>query len=190
MSRGGADDSDGAGAAGGDPLYRAQAQLLSRYNWSFGERLHALVTRAIAAPDARTPAMVAALLVQLNHIHDMDDLWLGRLIRGHVADPPPPDADPLDIAGWWARWRRAAAILDAHVAALDAALLADEVVFVTRAERVTVRCPHWAALTHLFNHQALHRGEVLRILRGHGVDFGNSDILPLIVTIDEVLPCA
>ncbi|MBA3668553.1 MAG: hypothetical protein H0W71_00540 [Sphingomonas sp.] len=53
--------------------------------------------------------------------------------------------------------------------------------FVSKADGVKVTCRWDHALVHLFNHQSLHRGEILRLLSDQVIAFGNSDLLPFIV---------
>ena len=40
--------------------------------------------------------------------------------------------------------------------------------------------PAWQALTHLFNHQAHHRGQVTTLLSQAGVDVGVTDLIALV----------
>lgn len=149
--------------------------LLARYNATFNRQLFGLLS-----PDAA--GVGHDLLVQMNHIFVMDRLWLDRLqgceddARLAVAMDAMPFAARDD---WWA----ARAPLDAAIADFVAAPppLDADIAFVTRADNVRVRCRVDDALTHLFNHQSLHRGEIVHILQRRGVDFGNSDLLPLIV---------
>jgi uncharacterized damage-inducible protein DinB len=131
-----------------------------------------------------------ALIEQLDHLLFMDHLWLARLGGGTTGAQPPALGRSQRV---WSRerWHAARRELDfaltEFIQALDEIDLERPIVFITQAEQVMVRCMTWAALTQQFNHQSLHRGEILRLLTISGVTFGNSDLLPLIV---ELIPPA
>lgn len=164
-------------------LFLRNADLLAAYNVQFNADLY----RALTLLD-RPPT---ALIEQLDHLLFMDHLWLARLGGGATGSRPPALGGSQRV---WSgeRWHAARRELDfaltEFVQALDEIDLERPIVFVTQAEQVMVRCMTWAALTQQFNHQSLHRGEILRLLAISGVTFGNSDLLPLIV--EQMPPAA
>ena len=153
-------------------------QLLSRYNALFNRQLHAVLA-------AQGGGLDDAVVVQLNHIYVMDRIWLDRLT---VADDCARFDAAMDaicfpqLEPWWTARRQLDREIELFVASATA--LEDEVEFVTRADNIRVRCRMDDALAHLFNHQSLHRGEILHILNRNMVPFGNADLLPLIVRAD------
>src|SRR3569623_2590951 len=154
----------------GGALFLRNAELLTTYNRAFNADLN----RALAALDH----LPAALAAQLEHLLVMDRLWLTRLGAAAGREQPPPIRDRQ---AWYAARRVVDTDIAQFVHDLGEQDLGHEIVFVTEAESMRERCASWAAMTHMFNHQSLHRGEILRLLTQAGVRFGNSDILPMIV---------
>jgi len=161
-------------------LFLRNADLLAAYNVQFNADLR----RALLSLDQ--PSI--ALIEQLDHLLFMDDVWLTRLGGGTLGSRARAFGSSQRAWSherWHATRRKLDADLTEFVHALDESDLERPIVFVTQAEQVMVRCTTWAALTQQFNHQSLHRGEILRLLANDGVTFGNSDLLPLIV---ELMP--
>ncbi len=180
-------EGDGAGLRG--------ARLQGRYNLWFNQRLaDTLIAGEARLTEQAGPAgLQAAVMRQLNHIHVMDWLWLGRFAEA-FADagrsppglqqlPPAPQAMDAalfgDVQAWAAPQRRLDARLQRFVDGLAADDLEMTVGFVTLAEGQPLRRPLWALLAHLFNHQSLHRGEVIGLMALVGLSMGATDILPL-----------
>lgn len=165
--------------SGPTDLYLSNAILLSDYNRYFNQ----VLDRLLEPPEV----VMAPVLTQLNHIYVMDHLWLGRLGLDHPAIEPPLSMDEArfhSFEAWRPARRRTDAILDSFVRSLTQARVYATIGFVTEAEGLRVTCSAWAALTHLFNHQSLHRGEILGLLSAQGIHFGNGDLLPLIIQAD------
>lgn len=147
----------------------------ARYNRKFNEDLRPFLTD-IAEPDRD------AIFVQLNHIYVMDRIWLSRFAGGGQPFPHTMDARLFgDVSGWWPVRSVADDEIEDIVTGLTPERARSSLFFATRGDNVRVECTFGAALVNLFNHQSLHRGEILQILSRAGVNFGNSDILPLIV---------
>lgn len=161
-------------------LFLRNIDLLARYNRDFNHRLHAVLGSAEFDR--------AALFGQMNHLLAMDAIWLSRL--GCASWAPPSmltrySTPAGNLHQWWDRRVELDAALTGYVALLEMPDLEEAIDFVTEADNAAVRCSRWAALTHVFNHQTLHRGEMVRLLNIDRVHFGNSDLLPHIV---EILP--
>lgn len=162
------------------PHFLRNAELLAAYNVTFNASLN----RSLASVDGLPPALAE----QLGHLLFMDRLWLARLCRetpdrGGCGSERAMQHAVRNRQGWYDERRALDAALTGFVHCLEEAELDAMIEFVTEAEQATVQCRTWAALTHLFNHQSLHRGEMLRLLASEGVVFGNSDLLPLIVDL-------
>lgn len=145
--------------------------MQARYNTWFNREL------ARAAAQSHPPE----LLIQLNHLHVMDCLWLHRFGVRNRALPPPRAMDEarfMDTRTWYRKQAVADRAIEDLVARATIADLRCNVAFTTMADARRVSCPLWALLAHLFNHQTLHRGEILCLLRMHGIGFGQSDLLP------------
>jgi uncharacterized damage-inducible protein DinB len=149
--------------------------ILARYNASFNQQLG----RILASRFERLPQ---PLVSQINHIFVMDRIWLDRLREveeDSLFDGAMDTVLFTDLAAWQAERLRLDRELSQFVRKEQN--LEEEIRFVTKADHVEIACRKDDALVHLFNHQSLHRGEILRILADHDVPFGNSDILPLII---------
>jgi uncharacterized damage-inducible protein DinB len=161
-------------------LFLQNLDLLARYNSAFNDRLHAVLRS--------TEFNRAALFGQINHLLAMDGIWLFRLgTASSMAQSALTrySAPVGTLDQWWDSRQQLDAGLTEFVHGLDRHDLDDTIEFVTEAENADVCCKRWAALTHLFNHQTLHRGEMIRLLNIDRIQFGNSDLLPHIV---ELLP--
>lgn len=124
------------------------------------------------------------LMEQLNHIHVMDCLWLHRLNVNHHLLPPPYTMDEhrfFSISEWYEVQSIVDQLLDHECSGWSSKRLAGKVEFLTMADGVWVASSRLDALFCMFNHQSLHRGEILSMLKRSGVEFGQSDLLPFAI---------
>ncbi len=163
------------------PIAPALFAMQARYNTWFNREL------ARATARLRPPG----LMVQLNHLHVMDCLWLHRFGVSDPALPPPRTMDEIRFADP-RRWHRAQSVADRTLETLVAGsgetALNANIEFTTMAEGECITRPLWSLLAHLFNHQSLHRGEILCLLRLHDVGFGQSDLLPFSPEVPQAAP--
>jgi len=155
--------------------------LLAEYNQWFNAKM-ADVARGFQS---------SQLMVQLNHIHVMDCLWLSRFGLYTPRLPPPAAMDDIrfkSVFRWYQRQREADTRLLHFVRQLSPDDLTTPIELVTKAEGEKMCRPLWALLTHLFNHQSLHRGELVCELAHGGVSFGQSDVLPFTPACDPATP--
>ena len=61
-------------------------------------------------------------------------------------------------------------------AALTEAWLAQPLTYTSKVDGKTRTLPHWVLVTHLFNHQTHHRGQVTTLLAQMQLDIGSTDI--------------
>jgi uncharacterized damage-inducible protein DinB len=177
---------DGMDAVG---PYRAFA----RYNRWMNERLYALC--ATLGDDERKHdrgAFFRSIHGTLNHLVLTDRAWLWRFTHDPgLAESRGADGQPIaltgrldqELYGDFDELRRERARTDAGieawVATLDAGRLAAPIAYsTTRGER----CEHplWWALTHFFNHQTHHRGQLTTLLCQLGHDPGVTDMIVLL----------
>jgi uncharacterized damage-inducible protein DinB len=178
-----------------DSAFSANYRFLAQYNRWFNLRLYAACDGlSDAARQQDSGAFFGSIHRTLNHLIVADQIWLRRFVdcgtaRG-IAWPVLTDAirmpahhplgQPLH-ADWPA--------LCAHREVLDTAIeawLADAPVDMagwTMAYANTQGTPRqhplWQALTHFFNHQTHHRGQVTTLLSQQGVDVGVTDLIAL-----------
>jgi len=171
-------------------------RLLARYNRWFNQRLYAACD--VLTDEARKREMGAffgSIHRTLNHLIVADQTWSRRFVQcgtDHACDFSAlaaalqlPDAHPLDrvLHEEWA-------ILKARRDNLDEALetwlaqapedMSDWTMRYANTKGVQREHPLWLALTHFFNHQTHHRGQVTTLLSQQGVDIGLTDLIALV----------
>lgn len=142
----------------------------SRYNrWANRRLYEACAALAPADYHAARPSFFGSLHNTLNHILVGDSIWLGRFIGR-----PTPQITALDqvLHADFASLRAAREAKDAEIIAFcdgldDAALDGSFSYTNTRGQSFTD--PLFPPLTHFFNHQTHHRGQVHGLLSHAGV---------------------
>jgi len=167
-------------------------RFLARYNRWFNERLYEACGRL---PDdqrkADRGAFFGSIHGTLNHLLWADRLWLRRFADQGVAFSSLEDGllalpeGAVHATLLYAEW----SALGAERTQLDAAIErwvqempADFPMRVLRYRNtrgVQREHPAWQALTHFFNHQTHHRGQVTTLLAQAGVDPGITDLIAL-----------
>lgn len=155
---------------------------MAAYNrWQNQQLLAAADALGEAARQLERGAFFGSIHATLNHILWADQVWLHRL-----ASTPSPRARTIpESLAQYADWdefvgaRRACdgALID-WASALDAAALQGELVVVVGrdAARRELRKPRWLFVTHMFNHQTHHRGQVHAMLTAAGAKLGATDL--------------
>jgi uncharacterized damage-inducible protein DinB len=110
----------------------------------------------------------------LNHILVADRIWLGRFTQQ-------PFTAKLDAELYsdFSELRAQRELLDRTIIDwahnLTTEWLETELNY-TNSSGVTRRCPHWLLVTHMFNHQTHHRGQLTTLLNQRGYDAGVTDL--------------
>jgi uncharacterized damage-inducible protein DinB len=152
-------------------------QTLARYNEWMNSRLYALCA---TLPDdelrADRGAFFGSVYATLNHIAYADLAFMARF-TGEPAVVPELNAD---LFGGFVALRAERDKLDARLIAWTATLtpewLADPLTYVSKVDGASRTRPRWLLVTHLFNHQAHHRGQVTTLLAQRGLDVGSTDL--------------
>ena len=113
----------------------------------------------------------------LNHLLLGDRIWLGRF-KGQSFTTSRLDQE-LYSDFQELRCERAATdqeIID-WVATLTDDKLAGAFEFSSLVNPQTRRCPLWVTVTHFFNHQTHHRGQLTTLLSQCGLDYGVTDFI-------------
>ncbi|MBK6358390.1 MAG: DinB family protein [Comamonadaceae bacterium] len=168
-------------------------RLLARYNTWFNARLFDACERLDdAARKLPRGAFFGSIHATLNHLLWGDAMWLGRFAaQGEASDALPTDLLALpagarhetELYADWAALRAHRERLDAAIEAWLAALPADfpqRTMRYSNTKGVHREHPMWQALTHFFNHQSHHRGQVTTLLMQAGVDVGVTDLIALV----------
>lgn len=169
--------------------YRLQAC----YNRWMNQRLYAACEALTETQrKADTGAFFKSIHHTLTHLVLADKMWLARFTRQGVefaALPPdllvmPSGSDyTSDLHPDWADLKQNRDWLDAAIEQWLADMPPE---FLTSTMRyantkgIERAHPAWQALTHFFNHQTHHRGQVTTLLSQAGVDVGVTDLIAMI----------
>ena len=152
-------------------------QLMADYN----EWMNAKVYRACATLPESTlredrGAFFKSIDLTLNHIVYGDLAFLCRFTG------QPPDVPPLgeDLFGGFAPLRTAREHLDQRLRDWSSTLTPDwltlPLTYVSKVDGKERTVPRWVLVTHMFNHQTHHRGQVTTLLAQMGLDIGATDL--------------
>lgn len=151
-------------------------QLMARYNRWMNQRLY-LVCQSL--PDellkADLGAFFGSIYATLNHLLFADNAWMARFQNQSVPYRLGQEiySDFADLTT--AREQFDQAIID-FTEKLTSAWLAADIHYYSGIDNRTRSLPAWALLTHMFNHQTHHRGQITTLLTQQGVDVGVTDI--------------
>lgn len=121
-------------------------------------------------------AFFGSILGTLSHLLVVDRLWLARF-AGET-----PAATPLDtiVHDDLKRLRQARESVDGDISRwagqVTPGWLNDTQTFVSVADGQRYNMPGWVMASHLFNHQAHHRGQVTTLMTQAGIDPGVTDL--------------
>ena len=172
-------------------------RLLARYNAWFNTRLlDACEALDDVARKQDRGAFFGSIHHTLNHLVVADQIWLKRLrqcgtdhgqvfdsLSGTVLDLPTDAGLSTVLFDDWAALRAKRQVLDQALERWLAALPEDYLQLTMRYvnfKGVARTHPAWQALTHFFNHQTHHRGQVTTLLVQAGVDVGTTDLVALL----------
>ena len=158
-------------------ITHAHASLMARYNQWMNQRLYALCA---TLPEAELRqdrgAFFRSIHATLNHIVYGDLAFLSRF-TGDPAEVPQPG---VELFADFAQMRGTRAALDARIVAWTATLtddwLAAPLTYTSKIDGKVRTMARWISLTHMFNHQTHHRGQVTTLLSQMGLDMGPTDI--------------
>ena len=172
-------------------------RLLARYNGWMNERLYDACERLSDEERKRDRgAFFGSIHNTLNHLVWGDQLWLKRFaaqqpgrceaLGGDLLDMPQDAVYATLLYSDWKALRAKREQLDAAIACWLAAMAPDDPLQplgYSNTKGVRREHPAWMALTHFFNHQTHHRGQVTALLMQAGVDPGLTDLIALAPTL-------
>jgi|ERR1041385_2373510 uncharacterized damage-inducible protein DinB len=165
-----------------DPAY---VQRMARYNRWQNANLYG-VADALSDDERRCErgAFFGSVHATLSHLLWGDQIWMSRF----VGAPPPPRPDG-SIAGWialnpdWSEMKRARVAFDETIIGwadrLDAQWLKGDLTYYSVGGKRDITGSRWLMVTHMFNHQTHHRGQVHCLLTQAGGKPHDTD-LPLL----------
>jgi uncharacterized damage-inducible protein DinB len=158
-------------------ITRAHACTMAAYNRWMNERLYA--TCAGLPDDERKRdrgAFFKSVHGTLNHLLYGDRAWMSRFLGRDLGWKGPAD----ELYAGFEELRAARAELDGLIerwaAGLEERWLAQDFTYTSRIDGRTRTFPAWLLVTHMFNHQTHHRGQLTTLLSQLGVDPGVTDL--------------
>lgn len=168
-------------------------RLLARYNRWFNQRLYDTCEQLTDEERKRDRgAFFGSIHNTLNHLIWGDQAWLKRFAVQGVAFEalsdsllalPPGALHGIVLYEDWAALRAQRERLDAAIEDFAERMPPDYPMRIMRyanTRGVQREHPVWQALTHFFNHQTHHRGQVTALLMQAGVDPGTTDLVAII----------
>ena len=156
-------------------------QAFARYNRAMNDAVYAVCA---GIPDAERKADRGAFFKSvhgtLNHLMFGDNAWMNRFDGG---SRPAPTTD-VELFSNFDELRAAREALDGEIetwtAALTEAWLSEVVEWTSRMDNRTFNQPRWILVSHMFNHQTHHRGQLTTLLTQMGHDVGVTDFPKLV----------
>jgi uncharacterized damage-inducible protein DinB len=159
------------------------AQTLAQYNRWMNAKLYSVCERlSDEERKADRGAFFKSIHSTLNHVLWTDILWMDRFTQGtRLAKEHPKVAGGVDLYADWAALKAARAAMDAEIdawaATLTDAWLAADFTWNSQLTKTARSKPAWLLVTHFFNHQTHHRGQVTTLLSQRGIDPGVTDLM-------------
>lgn len=170
-------------------------RLMAPYNAWMNAKVYDAAERLTADEVSRERgAFFGSILGTLNHLAAADLIWLGRLAshppftgRIDLSDLPRPTSIRFIVSDDLSRLRPIREHIDRLLVGFVDGLTeadVDGVFDYRRTDGTAHRKPLSSVLSHIFNHQTHHRGQVTTLLTQSGVDVGVTDLLALIPDVD------
>jgi uncharacterized damage-inducible protein DinB len=120
----------------------------------------------------------------LNHILLADSVWMGRFEGQPFAFTSLDQELHSSFDELRAHRRDVDARIDRWASGLTEAALDAKLKFTSALTKRTTTATLWKLVTHFFNHQTHHRGQITTLLSQAGVDYGSTDLLLLPSVLD------
>ena len=166
----------------------AYIRTMAEYNAEMNRRLYAAAARVSDAERRQLRgAFWGSIHGTLTHILWGDQQWMSRFDNWPRPDTPIKQSAQMiaDFAGLRAAREQADVDITRWAAKVDDAWLADDLTWFSGAANREIRAPLRLLVTHFFNHQTHHRGQVHAMLTAAGQETGDTDLFLLIREIVE-----
>lgn len=151
--------------------------LMSRYNEWQNNKLYAICGSLSDEQRRRdNAAYFGSIHGTLNHLMYADLAFLSRF----TGDPEDEPAIGIDLYGSFGALKNARQLLDQRMLRWAASLtdewLDQTLTYTSQVDGMTRTKKHWQLVTHLFNHQTHHRGQLTTLLSQAKIDYGSTDL--------------
>lgn len=155
-----------------------QARVMASYNRWMNERLYAVCADMTDAERKRDrQAYFRSIHGTLNHLLLADKVWLGRF-QQEAFNVTRLDAElHADFAGLRNEREATDSRIEAWAASLTEESLAGQLRYTSIVNPEPRVYDLWVAVTHFFNHQTHHRGQLTTLLTQCGKDYGVTDLI-------------
>lgn len=155
----------------------SHTHLMAQYNEWMNSRLFALcATLSDTELHEDRGAFFKSIYATLNHIAYGDLAFLSRFTGNPSAVPELG----MDLFGTFEHLRSERTALDQRIlvwsVSLSPAWLAELLTYTSKIDGRTRTAPKWVLVTHMFNHQTHHRGQITTLLSQLGLNFDSTDI--------------
>jgi uncharacterized damage-inducible protein DinB len=154
-------------------------RTVAAYNTEMNRRLYAAAANLTDAQrTADRGAFWKSIHGTLAHLYWGDSQWMSRFDGWVKPDVPIKQSAGMieDFAALRARRVKADADIEAWAGRVDSAWLAGDLVWFSSAAQCEMRQARGKLVTHFFNHQTHHRGQVHAMLTACGQDAGDTDL--------------
>ena len=161
-------------------------RLMAAYNAEMNRRIYAAADRLMPAQRAEDRgAFFGSIHATLSHLLWGDRSWMYRFDGWEK--PPGGIRESVGLHPDWAAMRalrvETDAAIEAWAARVDPAWLTGSLTWYSGSQGRDVTRPNALLVTHFFNHQTHHRGQVHALLTGFGARTGDTD-LPFVLPLD------
>ncbi|MGK7928918.1 MAG: DinB family protein [Spirulina sp.] len=156
---------------------RNHYQLMAQYNQWMNEKIYG-ICQQIPDRDRKKDlgAFFKSIHGTLNHLLYGDLAWMERLAQNRYT----PQKIDSELFHDFSEMRRRRESLDREIVnwtkRLSEAWLIQPFTYTSNVDGKTRTLPTWCLLTHMFNHQTHHRGQVTTLIKQLGYDPGITDI--------------
>jgi uncharacterized damage-inducible protein DinB len=164
----------------------AYIRTMAAYNAEMNRRLYAAAARlSDTERKADRGAFWGSIHGTFNHLLWGDRQWMSRFDNWPKPDVAIKQSAGLidDFGELRAERERADDNISRWAERVDEAWLADDMVWFSGAANREVRAPKRLLVTHFFNHQTHHRGQVHAMLTAAGQETGDTDLFLLVPDI-------
>lgn len=159
-------------------LSTAHVKTLAAYNRAMNERIFDCCARLTDEERKRDAgAFFKSIHGTLNHLLVGDRVWMGRF----TGQPAAIRSLDQELYADFNELREQRIAMDADIVRwmnqLDDTRLAGELEYTSITNNKAFVYPLWFVLTHFFNHQTHHRGQVTTLLSQRGLDPGVTDLI-------------